>query len=302
MANTIALAENYAPIFDEVYKQGAKSSILDTPGDLVQFSGANTVKIMKMSMQGLGDYDRSNGFVSGDITSSWEEMTLTQDRGRGFVVDEYDNEETLGMTFGKLGGEFIRTQVNPEVDAYTFAKLAGTTGILTTSGADVAVGTTDCPALVDDATQAMNDEEVSENRILFVSELFYRGMQSKITKQILNSETGIVRTIEVYDGMPIVRVPKTRFYTAITKKDGKTSGQEAGGYTKASGAKAINFMVVASDAIMKVAKAKKLRIFSPEQYQQADAYCMQYRLYHDVFVKENKVKGIYLHKSSTDAS
>ena len=55
---------------------------------------------------------------------------MTQDRGRAFIIDSMDNEETIGMSFGKLAGEFIRTKVAPEIDAYTFATLAGTDNIL----------------------------------------------------------------------------------------------------------------------------------------------------------------------------
>ena len=61
----------------------------------------------------------------------------------------------------------------------------------------------------------------------------------------------------------------------------------------------INFMIVHPSAVIKVAKHVLPRIFSPQQYQQADAWKFDYRIYHDVFVEENKVKGIYLHRTST---
>ena len=37
----------------------------------------------------------------------------------------------------------------------------------------------------------------------------------------------------------------------------------------------------------------------PDENQKADAWKFDYRLYHDLFVYENKVKGIYLHRGST---
>jgi len=42
-----------------------------------------------------------------------------------------------------------------------------------------------------------------------------------------------------------------------------------------------------------------MREFSPDVNQKADAYRLDYRLYHDAWVYPNKDCGIYVHKSST---
>lgn len=301
MANTITLAETYLPLLDEVYKQSSKTSVLDATR--VQIVNGNTIKFFKISMDGLGDYKRNTGYASGDVNGSWETMTLTKDRGRSFTVDAMDNEETIGQAFGALAGEFIRTKVAPEIDAYTFAKIAGTSGILT-ANADITVGTTDVPALIDAAEMEMNEAEVpQEGRILFISETAYSGLRSKIIRTVMNDVTGINKDVEMYDGMRIIRVPQSRFYTAITLYDGISGGQEDGGYigTASTGYK-INFMVVHPSAVNKVVKHVKPRIFTPDQNQQADAWKFDYRVYHDTFVYENKVKGVYLHRSATALS
>jgi hypothetical protein len=36
------------------------------------------------------------------VTGSWEPYTIEQDRGRSFMIDVLDNDETLGMAFGTL--------------------------------------------------------------------------------------------------------------------------------------------------------------------------------------------------------
>lgn len=113
MANSIALAQQYLPILDEIYKASAKTSILDAANENVRFVGGNTVQLFKTSMDGMGNYSRNGGFVAGDVTGTWESLTLTKDRGRSFMVDAMDDEETLGMAFGTLAGEFIRTKVVP---------------------------------------------------------------------------------------------------------------------------------------------------------------------------------------------
>ena len=127
MANSIDLAQTYLPLLDEVYKVSSRTAILDSTK--VEIVNGNTVKVFKTSMDGLGDYNRANGFTHGDVTGTWETLTLGKDRGRSFVIDRMDNEESIGMAFGTLAGEFIRTRVAPEIDAYTFAKMAGAAGI-----------------------------------------------------------------------------------------------------------------------------------------------------------------------------
>ena len=299
MPNSIALATNFLPMLDEVYKAASKTAILDATQ--VEFVNANAVKVFKTAMDGMGNYGRNSGFVDGSVTGTWETMTLTKDRGRSFQVDNMDDEETIGMAFGTLAGEFIRTKVVPEVDAYRFAKIAGTANILSGTAADIAVGTTDVPGLVDEAERAMNEEEVpAEGRILFISETAYAGLRAKTVRTIMNGENGINKEIETYDNMRVIRVPQSRFYTAITLYDGTTSGQEGGGYigTASTGYK-INFLVVHPSAVCQVLKHVKPRIFSPDVNQKADAWKFDYRVYHDLFVYDNKVKGIYLHKGAT---
>ena len=299
--NSIALAEQFLPVLDDVYKAAAKTSILDAANSNVRFVGGNKIELFKTEMDGLGDYDRNSGYVNGAVTGSWEPMTLEVDRGRSFQVDAMDNEETIGMAFGTLAGEFVRTQVVPEIDSYVFAKIAGTSGILTGTAADITVGTTDVPALIADAEAAMGDAEVpEEGRILFVSEKAYAGLKSKITRTVMNGDGNVNNAVEYYDDMRVIKVPKGRFNTAITMLDGSSSSETAGGYT--GGGYPINFMIVHPSAVAKVVKHVVPRIFTPEQNIDADAYRMNYRIYHDLFVLANKKKGIYLHRAATQNS
>lgn len=302
MGNTIALAETYLPLLDEVYKASSRTAILDSTK--VEIVNGNTVKVYKTSMDGLGDYSRNNGYTNGDVTGTWETMALTKDRGRSFQIDRMDNEETIGMAFGTLAGEFIRTKVAPEIDAYTFAKLAGTADILAATPADIEVGTTDVAALIDEAEREMNEAEVpTESRILFISETAYAGLKAKVTRSVQNDVKGINREILTYNDMLIVRVPQNRFYTAITLYDGATDGQKIGGFVGTTGTgKPINFMIVHPSAVTKVMKHVLPRIFTPDQNQTADAWKFDYRIYHDTFAFENKVKGIYLHAGATALS
>ena len=294
MPNSIALATKFLPILDGVYKRESLTSRLDAANESVQFIGADTVKIFKTDMDGFGDYSRENGFPQGSVTSGWGTYQLTKDRGVSLFVDAMDNEETLGMAFGTLTGEFVRTKEVPEVDAYRFAKLASTVGI-DGANADITVGTTDCPGLIDAAQASMGDNEVPrEGNLLYVSEKFYAGIKSKITRMLANEGT-VNREVEMFNGMEVIRVPQSRFNTAITLND----GSENFGYTVTAGGYKINFMIVHPSAVISVVKHRMPRIFAPEINQRKDAWQFDVRLYHDIFVMDNKLKGIYVHRAST---
>ncbi|MBS6475117.1 MAG: hypothetical protein KH354_03945 [Clostridiales bacterium] len=299
MANSIALAQKYLPLLDEVYKRESLTSRFDMANERVRFVGAQTVQVYKTSLQGLGDYNRNSGYTAGDVTGTWESMTLTQDRGRSFAVDAMDNEETMGMAFGTLAGEFLRTQVVPELDAYRFSSMAGFSGILSGTAADIA-SSTNVANLIDEAEAAMGDAEVPrEGRVCFVSEAAYKQLKGNITRYLAN-ENGVNTQIEVYNGMPVIRVPKSRFNTGITLNDGSTTGETDGGFKiPTTGSYPINFMIVHPSAIVQVTKHVVPRIFSPEVNQMANAWKFDYRIYHDIFPYANKTKGIYLHRAST---
>lgn len=299
--NSVSLAKAYLPILDEVYKASAKTAILETANDRVRFNGADTVELFETALDGLGDYSRNAGYVTGSMTSGWNAYKLTQDRGRSFMVDVMDNDETLGMAFGTMSGEFLRTQVVPEMDAYRFAKMAGTVGI-SSANADITVGTTDVPGLIQTAETKMGDDEVpEEGRILFISETAYAGLKDKITRYTMNGDGNINTMIEMYDNMRVIKVPKGRFNTKIALNDGVSSGETSGGFSVPTDGTSypINFMIVDPGAVMQITKHIVPRIFSPEVNQRADAWQFDYRVYHDIFVKDNKTAGIYLHRAAT---
>ena len=292
MANNITKFKKYIDELDEVYKESSKSAILDSDPSLArQGANANEIVIPKISLDGLADYSRNSGYVSGDVTLTNETVTFNYDRGRKFQVDSMDNEETAGVAFGKLSSEFIRTKTVPEMDAFTFATLAGITGISTVAGAALSTGS-DVIAALRAATSKMDEDEVPmDDRYLFITPTLYGLVQDLDTTKSREVMSRFNST---------TLVPQTRFYTAIDLKDGKTSGEEAGGYVKdGTSGKNINFMVISKSAVMKYPKHTVNKIIPPEDNHNADAWIFNFRAYGLVDAYENKVAGIYLHKSTT---
>ncbi len=296
MANTIELIQKYVSLLDAKYAAESKSSVLDVQSDLIrETANAKSVLIPKMILSGLGDYDRSNGFVKGNVTLEWVTHTFTQDRGRSFQIDAVDNEETAMVAFASLSGEFIRIQVAPEIDAYRFSTYA----TKAENKVEEALIKDNVITSIDTAIATLDDAEVPEtDRILFVSIPTYNLMKNnnELVKRF-DVQTGsgnVDRRIEVFDGMQVVKVPSARFKTAYVFKDGKTSGEEDGGFAPATTANDINFIIVSKSAVVQIVKLALPRVFSPDINQEAHAWKFDYRLYHDAWVLDNKKDGIYV--------
>lgn len=112
MANAISRFKNYIAKLDTVYQQSATTAVLESDPETVKMGNkAGEFLIPKMSMDGLADYSRSDGYVTGSVSIDYETKACNYDRGRRLSVDAMDNEETAGIAFGKLASEFIRTKV-----------------------------------------------------------------------------------------------------------------------------------------------------------------------------------------------
>lgn len=290
MANSITLFKKYIDLLDEVYKLSSLTSGLDGDSTLVQAgANANEIIIPKISMDGLADYSRNGGYVSGDVTLTNETVKFNYDRGRKFTIDVMDNEETAGLAFGKLSSEFVRTKVVPEIDAFRFAKYASTSGISAATPATLSTGDNVIAALIEAQNKMDEDEVPYDSKILYITPTLYNlaiNVDTTKSKAVLDSFSSIIK------------VPQTRFYTAIDLKDGTTSGEEAGGYEKATEGKDINFMIIHKPALMQYQKHVVNKIITYDANQESDGWLFFYRVYGLADVYENKVAGIYLHNKA----
>lgn len=285
MPNNIELFKQYVPLLDEVYKLASLTSVLDGAAELARAgANANELIIPKMDMSGLADYSRNSGYVDGEVTLTNESVKCNFDRGRMFTIDTLDNAETAGIAYGRLASEFIRTKVVPELDAFRLAKYASVEGIGEASG-DLTTGANVITALRA-AKNEMSEAEVPENeRYLFITPTLYGMIQDLDT---FKSKAAV----EGFAG--IIQVPQSRFYTAILQRTG-AGDQAAGGYTKAEGAKDINFMIVHKPAVIQFQKHVAPKVITPDANQSSDGWKFGYRNVGIADAYENKVAGIYAH-------
>ena len=292
ISNSIGLAAEYLPLLDEIYKAESKTAILDTAQDRVRWSDAtHSFYLFETDMVGLGDYSRNGGYVRGDVTASWRQYTPQHDRARQFLVDRLDNDESMGMAFGTLASEFMRTKVVPENDAVRFAAYSkgASDGMKTAESISTGAGAV---AAIDLGTQKLDDAEVPyEGRILFVNPTLYRLLKAGITRYTMNGENGIDYNVEMYNDMRVITVPSGRFNTVCTLAQPEAH-DGAGGYTAAGST--INFLIIHPSAVLQVMRLANPRIFSPEVVQEADAWQYDFREMHGVWVKHQKMNGIYV--------
>lgn len=324
--NNIELITKYATeAWDKVYKKESISSVLDGEKDLMKFVGVKTVKIAKHSSDGLGFYQRANkpandqdyaafnsaeaeegtgyGYPTGDVDLVWEEFTIKIDRARQLRIELFDNEESGELAVTSALTDFSRTKVAPEVDAYVFSKLVEFAGTVSTSNITLAAGQVGYNPngafqALNDAYTALDEEEVpEEDQVIFASNTFINKLRSsgEVVKVLKQNEYKENVNFSVYEymGREIIAVPGRRFRTLINLTKN--------GFGWKSGSKAIDFIICAKSAVYHVTKYDKIRVFDPKMVQDFDGYKVNVRVYHDVFVPDNKRVAIYAHVSEGTA-
>lgn len=301
MANVLEYAKIFQTELDGQMVAGATSGWMELNSNMVKYNGGNEVKIPSVVMDGLADYDRDAGFTKGSVTLSYQTHTLTQDRGRTFSLDAMDVDETnFVATAGMVLGEFQRTKVIPEVDAYRYSKIASLAIAGSKASGGYTAATTDIlEKLVADIYKVY--DVVGEGIPLVIT--LNMGIASlldtadKVEKKldvVDFTQGNISLKVKGIDGIPIVKVPSVRMKTAYVFNDGTTAGQEAGGFVADGAAKDINWIISARNSVIAVSKTDNPRIFDPQTNQVANAWKIDYRKYHDLWIPANKLDGIFV--------
>lgn len=297
MPNVLEYSKIFQPSLDKQVVQESTTGWMETNANLVKYNGGNEVKLPNILMDGLADYDRTNGFVGGDVTLEWKTYTLTQDRGRTFSIDAMDVDETnFVVTAGTVMGEFQRTMVVPEIDAYRYSKLA-TLAIGAKQTRSIAI----TPAnIVDELLADLNGMEdiIGAKEVVITMNPILAGQLAKAGKDYISkamlAKGALSVEVQSFNDNAIVKAPSKLLKTAFVFNDGTTAGQEAGGFVADADALDINWLISTKDAPIAISKTDKVRTFSPDTNQKADAWKVDYRKYHDLWVPASKLTSIYV--------
>ena len=286
MPNNIVLAKNYVALLDEVYRAASVTADLTSDATMIR-AGANANELVypQIAVTGLGDYDRNSGYTDGSVDLQWKTARFNYDRGTKISVDTMDNQESFDLAFGAAGATLQREKVAPEADAFTFATLAGMSGISIGEAATFAGGADFLEALLIAKNKMDEDEVPEEGRILYATPTLMNAVMALDT----------TKSREVLNAFAVrKKVPQSRFYTAIDLLDGKSEDEKVGHFRKAAGGKDINFMIVHKPAVLKWDKHTVGDVIAPANNPNSDAYILKYRKYGIVDVYQNKRAGIYL--------
>jgi len=288
MAHTVA---EYVQLFqtglDEQVTQGLATANLDTSGAMVRYNGGNTIRIAKITTDGLKDYSRANGFTTGASTIAWETFTMTMDRANQFVLDTQDVDESNFLpTASQLMGNFQKVNVIPEIDAYRLSKLSA---YAHASGNETVSYTLDKSTII---AQLKSDIKAvrktgADNPVIYMSydALDVLEQAEGVTRNINADGAKDINTqVKSFDGVKIIPVVDARLKSAYTFGTG---------FAPTAGAVATNWIIVVPNYVIAINKLEKLRIFLPDTNQTADAWKIQYRRYHDLFVADNKQVGLF---------
>jgi hypothetical protein len=299
-ANVLAYAVLFETALDQQMIDISTTGWMEANASQVRYSGGATVKIPKIVTEGLGTYSRSSGFPDGAATLTWEERTLTQDRGKEFNLDSQDVDETnFVVQAGTIMADFQKNHVVPEVDAYRYSKIFALCNAQSRTGAYTpAVGT-----VYGELTEDIKDiqDVIGENEPLVIAishnAATLLDQSDDIEKSIRVDEftNGALKTkTKFLNDIPMFRIPSARFKSAFTFS-------ATNGFTAAATAMNLNWVITARSAIIAIVKTDKMRIFDPATNQEMDAWKLQYRKYHDLWIKDNSFPAMWVSYTSIAA-
>ena len=297
--NSLASASKYTDALDKMVVQEAQTGFFADNVFASRFVGAKTVIMPDIDFIGLADYDRDAGFSKSGVTVAQTSYQLTKDRARQIQIDREDMDETgVANLAGQVLGEYVRTKVVPEVDAYTLSKLAGIAN--TKSHKATYTANKEFAQLSTAINNVQSRVGYSEELVAFVDPVMYAALMNstELSRHITISDFkkgGVDTRVKSLNGVALIPVDAARMrdsYTFTAGTAATTSSAATGGFTPASSAGYIRALVLPKKGASLVKKTVTMRTFTPEQNKDADAYVFDYRIYYDVFVKKSGLDNI----------
>lgn len=274
----------YGPMLDQRINQGLVTSVLGS-ADASLVAGTQTVKIQTIATTGFKPHTRGKGFNQGEVSNTSATYQLTQDRDIEFFVDTQDVDETnMALSIANISQVFFDEHATPEIDAYRFSTLAKKAG----NTQSVAITKANAYAQIKAAIKPLR-KYGAQNIVAFVSSDVMDALEqsTEFTRSITNQNVGLTTLesrVTSVDGVQLIEVwDASRFQTDYDFSDG---------YAPASDALGIGVLAVAKQAVLPIVKESAIFMFAPGEHTQGDGYLYQNRLYHDIFVLDQKKDGI----------
>lgn len=248
-------------------------------GKKFDFDGLRSIVVSTADKVTINDYNRSassNRFgTPAELGDTTQTLTMSQDKSFVFAIDAGNASD---QQYIKKVNDIIMTawdeQCVPLVDKYRFGKWANGAGLGIVNGTAL-TNQTVVSAIMTGSAAMSNKLVPKKNRVLFISETVY--ISAKLASTVLYNEKltddAIRRGVVGYlDGMEVIPVPDSYLPSGI------------------------NFIIKYKDATVDPMKLKHLSVYKDPQ--DIDGELGRCRFYHDSFVLDNYVDGIYVHAKS----
>jgi len=303
--NLLEYAEIWTTALDQQAEQIATTGWMEANASQVTYLGGKKVRIPEMLTTGLGDYSRGTGasnrgkYAKGAVEIKYTDYELEMDRSAEFAWDRHDVDETAYILQAPaVMGEFQRTQVVPEIDAFRYSRIAS---LVMAQGAAAykSQALTDATILAEflEQIRVMQNKTGIDTSNLIASMPFsvYSILEraalakSQITPQTF-TQGNLSFEVKVINGVPIIPVVEDRMKTEYIFHSGDTDL----GFEPTAGAKTINWIITPKNLPIAISKTDNLKTFTPDQNQSGDDWLVQYRKYHDLWIKANQLEQIVL--------
>ncbi|MCU57936.1 hypothetical protein DWE58_15730 [Listeria monocytogenes] len=282
----INYVDKYGKELDQKLVFGTYTNELETSNLL--WLDAKTFKIQTITTTGLKPHTRNKGYNEGSASNENTAYTITFDRDVEFFVDVMDVDETgQALTAANVTKEFNSRHSAPEVDAYRFSKLATEAKKNGYSTAETITEENVFRTLK--AAIRKVKKYGTQNLVMYVSPDVMAALElsKDFTRTISNQNIGpssLETRITGIDGVKLVEVEaEDRFYDTFDFTDG---------YKPAPGAKKLNYLLINKGSVIGGTKHASIYLHAPGSVGQGDGWLYQYRVYHDIFVKEQQKDGV----------
>ncbi|MBF2431978.1 hypothetical protein [Listeria innocua] len=281
----INYVDKYGKELDQKLVFGTYTNELETSNLL--WLDAKTFKIQTITTTGLKPHTRNKGYNEGSASNENTAYTITFDRDVEFFVDVMDVDETgQALTAANVTKEFNSRHSAPEVDAYRFSKLATEAKKNGYSTAETITEENVFRTLK--AAIRKVKKYGTQNLVMYVSVDVMAALElsKDFTRTISNQNIGpssLETRVTGIDGVKLVEIEaEDRFYDTFDFTDG---------YKPAASAKKLNYLLINKGSVIGGTKHASIYLHAPGSVGQGDGWLYQYRVYHDIFVKEQQKDG-----------
>lgn len=303
-----AVKKYLTDITDEIAVSDALTSYMTPNATLFKAAtSAGSFLVPTITTTALGNYDKAKGAALGAVSTSFKEYQLQYDRARSFILDGVDvmQEDGLLQTSAVLG-EFMRQEVVPEIDALRIAKCASTA---------VAASNTvsKAPAkasFLSDITAGMNKVRASQHLRTTAGmkihindnyqDILEQSSEFSRNKDIAAGFRRLDTGVDMINQAEIIYTPADYMKTAFTLNSAISSTAPSsatdvpdGGFTPASGALDVAALIVAPNVANGLVASEAKQIFPEGTVPGVFGSQIDYRIFHDCIILENKKTGVY---------